>query len=779
MTFSSHLIPLRYTIALCLTLVATWTSAQCDTVFIDHTGWTVTYVDSEELTGEGPDNGHAIHAIDGDSTTFWHTEWQAADPPFPHEIHLDLGAVHAVNGLSLLSRHNSANGKIIGYALYLSMDGVAWGTPQAAGNLTYPDVNAPGQRATVYFGAVDARFIKLVATSNNNGTQHAMLAELQLTEYVGSGCGATGQNNQFVSVDPVPLQETNGPDITLNGTASSGLPLTWSVLSGPATVVGNTLSLTGAAGTVVVKAEQPGDATWYAASATTSFNVIDLSTYYPDVSIKLTEDFPVQMPALMPYRLYANASILHPEYLSIATVTFNVDGTTIPSEFVDGSYQAWWTPSTYGPFSVTMSAAANTGNVTDTTVSVTVSNTIADQTVATFDGDVIDMGTIGSQWFYGTYTLPQSVGAYEQIIAHFDVTCPSVPGGCDDWDRLAWIQFKAPNGQWMELIRYITPYGRACSHTVDVTDFASLLQGNIEVRMFIDTYGTGGWKLDLDLEYKAGTPTFPYTTVQEVWQGSFPFGDPANLQPMDTVSLTPSWNASACALRLVTTGHGWGDNNSGNAAEFYHAQHELQVDDAFAYQQDLWTNCSPNPDGCQPQSGTWQYDRAGWCPGTIPQPGHYDLTAYMSAAPFDLAYIFQPSYQDLCHPNNPDCISGTTCPDCGAGYNPFYRVSGYFISKGTQPISIGMAEQNANDAGTLWVYPNPADDRFQVVATGMEGPGRVRVIAATGAEVLQWRFNHANTLAARSFSSEALNAGVYTVVVESTSARQVDRLVVR
>ncbi|HRT53882.1 MAG TPA: discoidin domain-containing protein, partial [Flavobacteriales bacterium] len=141
MTFSSHLIPLRNTIALCLTLVATWASAQCDTVFIDHTGWTVTYVDSEELTGEGPDNGHAIHAIDGDSTTFWHTEWQAADPPFPHEIHLDLGAVHAVNGLSLLSRHNSANGKIIGYALYLSMDGVAWGTPQAAGNLTYPDVN--------------------------------------------------------------------------------------------------------------------------------------------------------------------------------------------------------------------------------------------------------------------------------------------------------------------------------------------------------------------------------------------------------------------------------------------------------------------------------------------------------------------------------------------------------------------------------------------------------------------------------------------------------------
>ncbi|MDX9750372.1 MAG: discoidin domain-containing protein [Flavobacteriales bacterium] len=751
--------------------------AQCDTVPIPQAGWTVTYVDSEELTGEGPDNGHAVHAIDGDSTTFWHTEWQAADPPFPHEIQLDLGTMHAVNGLSLLSRHNSANGKVMGHELYLSTDGVEWGTPQSAGILHYPDLNAAGQRATVHFGAVDAQFVKLVALGNNNGTAHAMVAELQLMAYVGPGCGATGQTNQFVTVDPIPLQQSNGPDLTLTGTASSGLPLTWSVLSGPATVAGNTLSLTGTGGTVVVKAEQPGDAIWYGASATTSFDVVHLADQYPDVTTKLTDAHPVQMPALMPYRLYANASVPYPEFLSIASVDFIVDGTTIPAEWTDGSYQAWWTPAAYGPASVTVSATATNGNVASTTVTLTVSSTIADQTVATFDGDVIDWGTIGSQWFQGTYTLPQSVGAYERIIAHLDVTCPSVPGGCDDWDRLAWIQFKAPNGQWMELVRYITPYGKACSHSVDVTDFASLLQGHIEVRMFIDTWGTGGWKLDLDLEYQAAPPAWPYTTVTEVWHGYYPFGDPADPQPVDTVSIDPAWGATACALRLATTGHGWGNNNTGNAAEFYHAQHELKVNGVFAYQQDLWNICNPNPDGCQPQFGTWQYSRAGWCPGAITVPGQYDLTAYMADAPFDLAYIFQPSYQDLCHPNNPDCVSGVTCADCNDGYNPHYRVSAYLISKGQQPISLGVEEQAAA-VSALHIHPNPARGHFQVRAANLRGPGTVRVFSASGTAMAQWPFASPGALATQLFPTTGLAAGVYLVMVEGAAGRQVGRLVV-
>jgi len=53
--------------------------------------------------------------------------------------------------------------------------------------------------------------------------------------------------------------------ITLSASSTSGLPVTFSVLSGPASVSGSTLTITGV-GTVVVAANQPGDANYASAS---------------------------------------------------------------------------------------------------------------------------------------------------------------------------------------------------------------------------------------------------------------------------------------------------------------------------------------------------------------------------------------------------------------------------------------------------------------------------------------------------------------------------------
>lgn len=762
---------------LCL-LVATHTSAQCDTTAIDHAGWMIPYFDSEETTGEGANNGHAIHCIDGDSLTFWHTEWQAQDPPFPHEIHLDLGAVHAVNGISLLSRASSANGKPRDYDLYLSMDGTDWGTPQSAGTFQYANPGAVSQRGNVYFGAVDAQYVRLVVHSNYEGTAHLTVAEFDVFEYSGSGCGATGQSNQIVAIDAIATQVTTNGPITLNGTASSGLTLAYNVLSGPATLVGNTLTLTGTAGTVTVRAVQDGDATWYANSASTSFEVLDLSTYQPTVSMNLTDAFPVQMPALHPYALYANASIDEPDFNSITTVAFDVNGTVIPAVLENGAWMAWWTPSTYGTHTVEVTATASNGNTTTGSVTVLVTDQVASQTAATFNNAVIDLGTIGSQWFTGSYTLPQSVGAYNSIIAHLDITCPSVPGGCDDWDRLAWIDVKAPNGKWVELIRYVTPYGVACDHQLDVSDFASILQGNVEVRMYIETWGTGGWKIDLDLEYTAGAPQHLYSTVQEVWRGNYNFGDPANLQPVDTMHIAPAWNAQAASLRLVTTGHGWGENNTGNAAEFYHATHHLYAN-GQPFTQDLWNICNPNPDACSPQYGTWQYPRAGWCPGSIAPPFSYDLTTLLNGAPLELVYTFQESYVDLCHPNNPNCVSGTTCPDCNAGYNPYYPVSCYLISKGNVPLSIGMADMSAEPSYALRIAPNPSDGRFQLDLDNDMGACVVTLHEVSGAAVKTWFFGSLTQLRSFNFDVGRLAAGTYFVKVQSEKARTMGKLVVR
>ena len=72
-------------------------------------------------------------------------------------------------------------------------------------------------------------------------------------------------SNQWLSQTinfPNPGSQTYGAvPITLRAMASSGLQITYRVTSGPATVAGSTLTITGA-GTVVVLADQPGSSRW-------------------------------------------------------------------------------------------------------------------------------------------------------------------------------------------------------------------------------------------------------------------------------------------------------------------------------------------------------------------------------------------------------------------------------------------------------------------------------------------------------------------------------------
>lgn len=750
----------------------------CDTTSIAKALWTVSFVDSEELNGEGPNNGHATHCIDNDTATYWHTQWQGASPPYPHEIQINLGAVYPVNGFSFLTRANSTNGRVKGFTLYLSMDGVNWGSAQAASDLIYPNPSSNSQQtAAIYFGAVSAQYIRFVA-NNSYSTNYVMCAEFNV--FQDSSCGATGQTNQLVSITPIPVQTTTSPAILLTGSSTSGLPLTYNVVSGPATINGDTLTITGIAGTVVVEAYQSGDAMFYPASIQTSFNILDLALYYPEVKSKLTDSFDLQMPLLYPYLLHTSASIDQPNFLSITSVTYNINGITLNALNNDGDFQTWWTPSAYGTYMVYVTATGSNGNIDVDTLNITVSPTFATQNVQTFKDAVIDLGTIGSQWYYGSYALPQSVGVYDSIVANLHISCPSVPGACDDWDRLAWVEIKAPDGRWIELFRYITPYGVACNHKIDVTDYASLLQGNIELRMYIETWGTGGWKINLDFDYFAGTPDYLYSVMEPLWHGTFSFGNPANLQPMDTVVVTSQPNVGKATFRLVTTGHGWGSNNTGNAAEFYHAVHDLKVNNVNAFVQDLWTDCNPNPDACTGQQGTWQYSRAGWCPGTIPAPYLYDVTPYLTQTPFNFQYIFQTSYQDNCHPNNPGCVSGVTCQNCNDGYNPHYRISGFLIRFSNQPIVLNIPSQHTTTDENLnfSVYPNPTLGKFSLATEKTFGSNMCTLHNISGETLKTFYFNDSKQLTNYSFDVGGLSSGIYFIRIQTQNGSHAKKITI-
>lgn len=69
-------------------------------------------------------------------------------------------------------------------------------------------------------------------------------------------------------------QPAGGPAVSLDGSATSGLPVGFAVLSGPATMSGSQLTITGP-GAVTVEASQPGDATYLpAASVSRTFNAV-------------------------------------------------------------------------------------------------------------------------------------------------------------------------------------------------------------------------------------------------------------------------------------------------------------------------------------------------------------------------------------------------------------------------------------------------------------------------------------------------------------------------
>jgi Bacterial Ig-like domain (group 3)/Lamin Tail Domain/Divergent InlB B-repeat domain len=70
--------------------------------------------------------------------------------------------------------------------------------------------------------------------------------------------------DQTIDFAPLAAKTYGDPDFALSATASSGLPVSFAILSGPATISGNTVHITGA-GTVTVRASQDGDSNYNAA----------------------------------------------------------------------------------------------------------------------------------------------------------------------------------------------------------------------------------------------------------------------------------------------------------------------------------------------------------------------------------------------------------------------------------------------------------------------------------------------------------------------------------
>ena len=322
-----------------------------------------------------------------------------------------------------------------------------------------------------------------------------------------------------------------------------------------------------------------------------------------------------------------------------------------------------------------------------------------------------------------TFAFPSPAIEYNACWMTYEIGCPGPPGDCDPWDRLGKLsvlrQVNDSTTQEIEIARIITPYditgaGRpgTCSWEFDMIEYLPLLRDSVRLRSFIESWigGNRGRLVHGPFYFVEGDLPLHAYRIEPLWNiGRLVIGDPAD--PVEDhlpwVTMPTDAYTEWVTVRIWTTGHGQG--NTQNAAEFSHLDHGVWVNDQV-FEHELWrSDCESNP--CSPQGGTWQFDRAGWCPGARVFPWDQSEITFTPGQNLELLYFIE-AYENFCRPNNPDCVPGPGCPDCN--YNstghtePNYHTTAHLIYWTS-------AELSSAENGTLLPrqfalaqnYPNP------------------------------------------------------------------------
>ena len=608
-------------------------------------------------------------------------------------------------------------------------------------------------------------------------TRDAELMNFALTGATSNFNGTLDPGYQAISFPQIANHLTTDGSFELVATATSGLEVSFEVISGPATIDGTTCTLTGDPGEVLVEASQAGNATYDPADPVmNAFMVIDATQNVPDIDPRNPLAGDMYVPELGHIQLAALVTIDYPELFSVTSVQLTAGGQTLnPTDWGEGYFSGWWEVPSYGSHSIIITATNNYGYTATETVIINVVSDVDDMQVQAADD--VYLNTSNPSIIVDA-ELPSYMGAFDEIVGTLEVSCP--PGGCGEWDRVASIDARGHNGEWVEIIRYITPYGTPCSHTIDLTDYMSILQGKVSFRLNCSTLDNG-YYWDLTLNFNAGIPVYNYSDINIIWWETYQFGDYANLQPVEEVNFQFPENAEDARLKLVSTGHGWGDLNSQNAAEFYEATHHVFINGDETFEQHNWYDCNPNPDGCQPQSGTWYHNRAGWCPGSIAQWFDYSLTPYIEEESIGLDYVFFEGYVDYCHPNHPDCVTGVTCDDCSAGFNPHLVVACNLVVFSNTPVDSGamvsINEPAFELANYIKLYPNPSDGNMTLEFNGntdFDG-AEVSILGLTGNLYDQFYWEGET----KNLNLSGLSRGVYFVKIQTEKGTEMRKIVIQ
>lgn len=208
----------------------------------------------------------------------------------------------------------------------------------------------------------------------------------------------------------------------------------------------------------------------------------------------------------------------------------------------------------------------------------------------------------------------------------------------------------------VELIRFFTPFGvrhynqyrslddqeweEQVFYKQDISDFRSILAGDVYIGVFIGNYDKGGHKVSLNI--KAYPESEEWTYNEDTFERVLPLFNTCNVMEMagqnyprffgtDSLNVTfaiPE-GMEKLKLRYITTGHGGWDTGD----EFVPKANTILIDGQPRFVYTPWRCDCGTYRTSNPASGNFwngmsssDYSRSGWCPGTATQPVFFDLS---------------------------------------------------------------------------------------------------------------------------------------------------------
>lgn len=233
----------------------------------------------------------------------------------------------------------------------------------------------------------------------------------------------------------------------------------------------------------------------------------------------------------------------------------------------------------------------------------------------------------GVRYLHKEVALPPANTRTRRILLELTYACPDSLN-CGEWDYLDQVLVKPLHGtDTVEVARMLTPYGGYYKQgwhftwASDVSELWPVLRDSVElihVHHGYEPNNDRGWAVSLELRYITGKPIAPVLGIQELYRGSFAYGDSTKPIERELAPRTIHTLPGAEWLRIRTQQTGHGMNPSDGCGEFCAKWRSITVDGQEVEHRKLWKECASNP--LQPQAGTWIFDRADWCPGEMQPP---------------------------------------------------------------------------------------------------------------------------------------------------------------